>query len=100
MNSDGSIVTSVAISGAPDLEGVCVADPSSDFIYFWVEGSSSGREGIALHDGVLYIAEDYGKSTPAGNIAAYSPFVGVPEPSSVILLGIAAFWLVFVRRVV
>ena len=208
MNSDGSNVTSMAIAGVPDLEGICVADPSSDFVYFGVEGSGSSyhnlilecdivqqtvtrtfdlypsmdngtskkglealtfvpdasnpegglfyaglqksgeifkfelpikssststsvtyegkiaaytdnisalhydvdqqalyalydganvlrattadgtllklwtsvpgsdQEGVALHDGVLYIVEDYGNSTPAGNVAAYSPFAG------------------------
>ena len=44
MNSDGTSVFSWTLSGNPDLEGICVADASSDFIYVGVENPDSIAE--------------------------------------------------------
>lgn len=41
------------------------------------------QEGLTLKGTDLYIGEDYGNG---GNVFRYSPFVGVPEPSTLVLL--------------
>jgi hypothetical protein len=76
MNADGTGVTNWYVGG--DLEGMTVARPQSSFAY---------QEGLTLKGGDLYIGEDYGNG---GDVFRYSNFVGVPEPSALVLLGAGA----------
>jgi len=49
------------------------------------------QEGLALKGTDLYIGEDYGNG---GDVFRYSPFVGVPEPSPLVLLAAGLLGLI------
>lgn len=102
--------TITAAAGRTDISGLnydmdqqvlyAIYDSSNTLLAMTVDGTSlkewqlpgNNQEGIALHNNVLYIAED------SGQIMRYSPFYDVPEPSTLVLLtmstlvGLAVAW--------
>jgi hypothetical protein len=60
--------------------------PDGTLIKEWTLPGSD-QEGLTLNGSNLYVGEDYGNG---GNVIRYSNFVGIPEPSTFILFGIAA----------